>query len=296
MSNGSSYGCEETIESVRARTSVTAPSLHGESCRFDWNHSNHAFEHILQTISLRDRGRDRYPMDDADRLPPRERYTRRETTRTGRQKNTHARARARTANVRALGLLSVAFTLPMTFPLGFFAAEPSRASGENCKYSDFFPSSNGSNPRSPGSEPSSHAGRSPNGNAICVESRAFFSSVDPDRNGGRARAPRATSHRPRVSRSHAPRPDRRAGRSRSPFSPAPSSPVSSPRASRATPSSSPASPSSSPSRSSWSSSSSSRVAEWRRDRGGAVDRGVVTGRSGRPRPRGDARRSRGSRS
>ena len=88
--------------------------------------------------------------------------------------------RARTANVLALGLLSVAFTLPMTFPLGFFAADPSRASGENCKYSDFFPSSNGSNPRSPGSEPSSHAGRSPNGNAICVESRAFFvSSVDP---------------------------------------------------------------------------------------------------------------------
>jgi hypothetical protein len=112
-------------------------------------------------------------MDDADRLTPRERYTRRETTRTRRRKNKYARARARTANARALGLLSVAFTLPMTFPLGFFAAEPSRASGENCKYSDFFPSSNGSNPRSPGSEPSSHAGRSPNGNAICVESRAF---------------------------------------------------------------------------------------------------------------------------
>ncbi len=65
-------------------------------------------------------------MDDADRLTPRERYTRRETTRTGRQKNKYTRARARTANARALGLLSVAFTLPMTFPLGFFAAERSR--------------------------------------------------------------------------------------------------------------------------------------------------------------------------
>ncbi len=129
-------------------------------------------------------------MDDADRLTPRERYTRRETTRTRRQKNKYARARARTANARALGLLSVAFTLPMTFPLGFFAAEPSRASGENCKYSDFFPSSNGSNPRSPGSEPSSHAGRSPNGNAICVESRAF-SSVDPI-DDARTRAPLST--------------------------------------------------------------------------------------------------------
>jgi len=111
-----------------------------------------------------------------------------------------------------------------------------------------------------------------------------FSSVDPDRNGGRARAPRATLNRPRVSRSHAPRPDRRAGRSRSPFSPAPSSPVSSPRASRATPSSSPASPSSSPSRSSWSSSSSSRVASQSGDgrvggrRVGGRSR-VVTGRS-----------------
>ena len=137
-------------------------------------------------------------MDDADRLTPRERYTRRETTRTRRQKNKYARARARTANARALGLLSVAFTLPMTFPLGFFAAEPSRASGENCKYSDFFPSSNGSNPRSPGSEPSSHAGRSPNGNAICVESRAGSRQSSPigmvDARAHRARA-RYTSAR-----------------------------------------------------------------------------------------------------
>lgn len=183
----------------------------------------------------------------------------------------------------------------MTFPLGFFAADPSRASGENCKYSDFFPSANGSNPRSPGSEPSSHAGRSPNGNAICVESRAFFvSSVDPivdDAHLARIARARLVS-----SLANAPRPNRRAGRHRSPpFSPAPSSPVSSPRAWRATPSSSPASPSSSPSRSSSSSSSSSsRVAECgcrpyrvhesmgrdrSIDRSGAVDRAE----DGRPR-------------
>jgi len=69
MSNGSSYGCVETIESVftvsqRAKRSHRAPF---EENRFE------SFEHILKTISLRDRGRDRYPMDDADRLTPRER-------------------------------------------------------------------------------------------------------------------------------------------------------------------------------------------------------------------------------
>ena len=204
-------------------------------------------------------------MDDADRLTPRERYTRRETTRTRRQKNKYARARTYRQRPR-LGLvirrLHLADDVPARVLRGG-AVEGVRGELQVFRLLSELERVESAVARKRTVEPR---------RAVTERERDLrriarvFSSVDPDRNGGRARAPRATLNRPRVSRSHAPRPDRRAGRSRSPFSPAPSSPVSSPRASRATPSSSPASPSSSPSRSSWS-SSSSRVAEWRRSRG-----------------------------
>jgi hypothetical protein len=62
--------------------------------------------------------------------------------------------------VLSVGLLSVFFNLPMTFPDGFFAAEPSNLSKSNCKYSVGLDNPNGSKPLSPGMEPSNHAGAS----------------------------------------------------------------------------------------------------------------------------------------
>ena len=94
--------------------------------------------------------------------------------------------------VLSVGLLSVFFNLPMTFPDGFFAAEPSNLSKSNCKYSVGLDNPNGSKPLSPGMEPSNHAGasafgyhrsRSPDGgvNFFCVAGffvAGFFAGGD----------------------------------------------------------------------------------------------------------------------
>ena len=115
MSNGSSYGCEETIESMGARTSSekhrAKPSRRIVSKKrrdgsIEIMHSSISSKPYLYAIAgaidirwmmptVCPRASEYETRDDAN-----------ETT-----KNTHARARARTANALALGLLSVAFTL-----------------------------------------------------------------------------------------------------------------------------------------------------------------------------------------
>ncbi len=294
MSNGSSYGCVETIESVftvsqRAKRSHRAPF---EENRFD----SKSFIRVIRAypqnhIFTRSR-RDRYPMDDDDRLDPRERCTMRERTRTRRPKMCARTYRQRPRLGLVIRRLHLADDVPARVLRGG-AVEGVRGELQVFRLLSELERVESAVARKRTVEPR---------RAVTERERDLrriarvFSSVDGDRHGGRARAHRSRHDIARVSRSHAPRPDRRAGHHRSPpFSPAPSSPVSSPRASRATPSSSPASPSSSPSRSSWS-SSSSRVAEWRRSRGcgpeWGVDRGVVTGRSGRASPRPQSRGSR----
>lgn len=69
--------------------------------------------------------------------------------------------------VRACGALSTFLSLPITLPLGFFAALWLSASRSNWRYSVGLASPSGSHPTSPGMEPSSQDGRTAPGYHNC---------------------------------------------------------------------------------------------------------------------------------